>query len=121
MMLATAPKLKSGKWQEDPDKLTFIILAAGAESRTPGVVKFNPEAFKDLKMVGDVNLFLHGELRNLQQELRPDDDEDDNVYAELEIMIAGAYSSLVYLITLTVIRAKISSQRHWQRSCRTHA
>ena len=115
------PKLKSGKWQEDPDKLTFIILATDKEPRAPGVITFDQETFKELQMVGDVNLFLRGQLQDLQRELRADDDEDENIYAELEIMIAGAHSAFVPPITLIFIRAKFSSQGNRQRSCRAHA
>ncbi|OAX37609.1 hypothetical protein K503DRAFT_693060 [Rhizopogon vinicolor AM-OR11-026] len=53
------------KWQDDPDKLTFIILARG-----------NDEDLSANRMAGDINLFLKG---------RP---EDDDFEAEVEIMIA---------------------------------
>ncbi|KAL4071990.1 GNAT domain-containing protein [Scleroderma citrinum] len=53
------------KWREDPDKLTFIILALEKE----GDIATFP-------MVGDVNLFLKG---------HPDDEDFE---AEVEVMIA---------------------------------
>ncbi|KAJ8589845.1 hypothetical protein M405DRAFT_933225 [Rhizopogon salebrosus TDB-379] len=53
------------KWQDDPDKLTFIILA-----------RENDEDLSANRMVGDINLFLKGQP------------EDDEFEAEVEIMIA---------------------------------
>lgn len=53
------------KWREDPDKLTFIILAVER--------KGDPS---DYPMVGDVNLFLKGHP------------SDEDFEAEVEIMIA---------------------------------
>ncbi|KAH7884607.1 GNAT domain-containing protein [Phlebopus sp. FC_14] len=53
------------RWREDPDKLTFIILASEGEGDVPA-----------LPMAGDVNLFLKGS---------PDDEDFE---AEAEIMIA---------------------------------
>ncbi|KAI6024906.1 GNAT domain-containing protein [Pisolithus microcarpus] len=53
------------KWREDPDKLTFIILAVEKEG-----------ALSTCPMVGDVNLFLKGHP------------SDEDFEAEVEIMIA---------------------------------
>ncbi|EIW84121.1 hypothetical protein CONPUDRAFT_151165 [Coniophora puteana RWD-64-598 SS2] len=55
------------KWRNDPDKLTFIILA-----RQPDVDT------SKLPMIGDVNLFLKGDV----------DDPESDFEAEAEIMIA---------------------------------
>ncbi|KAG6336359.1 hypothetical protein ID866_2716 [Astraeus odoratus] len=59
------------KWREDPDKLTFIILALQSE----GDISSYP-------MVGDVNLFLKGHPAS------------DDFEAEVEIMIADSSSNL---------------------------
>ncbi|KAH7928219.1 hypothetical protein BV22DRAFT_1126666 [Leucogyrophana mollusca] len=53
------------KWREDPDKLTFIILARAADHDV-----------SSLPMAGDVNLFLKG------------NPGDEDFEAEAEIMIA---------------------------------
>ncbi|KAI5981951.1 GNAT domain-containing protein [Pisolithus albus] len=53
------------KWRDDPDKLTFIILAVEKEG-----------ALSTCPMVGDVNLFLKGHP------------SDEDFEAEVEIMIA---------------------------------
>ncbi|KAJ7171929.1 GNAT domain-containing protein, partial [Mycena filopes] len=67
------------KWQLDDDKLTFIVLARGESILQSGtVVKPQDPRITALPMIGDVNIFLHG---------APGDDQDE-VYAEAEIMIA---------------------------------
>ncbi|TCD60303.1 hypothetical protein EIP91_010410 [Steccherinum ochraceum] len=58
------------KWQNDDDKLTFIICARQTSDTAPIPI------LDQLRMVGDVNLFLKGST------------EDEDFEAEAEIMIA---------------------------------
>lgn len=47
-------------------------------------------------MIGDVNIFLHGSPPHLHTD---NPDEEDDFYAEVEIMIAGMYAGiLIYSI-----------------------
>ncbi|KAF7313073.1 Acyl-CoA N-acyltransferase [Mycena kentingensis (nom. inval.)] len=65
------------KWREDADKLTFIVLARQADDLLD--VKLAPQdpRIQALRMIGDVNIFLHGESQ-----------DDEEFYAEAEAMIA---------------------------------
>ncbi|KAF8154896.1 GNAT domain-containing protein [Crassisporium funariophilum] len=93
------------KWQEDEDKLTFIILARGlgGDNIQELVSNLTPTDVRiaDLPMVGDVNLFLSGTLphRRLASEaqtsgtqnlveMEEQDTDQDEFHAEVEIMIA---------------------------------
>ncbi|TFY79103.1 hypothetical protein EWM64_g4903 [Hericium alpestre] len=64
------------KWQEDEDKLTFIVLARPTDTALDNSP--TPALLRALPMIGDVNLFFKG---------RPGDDAED-FEAELEVMIA---------------------------------
>ncbi|KAI0716188.1 acyl-CoA N-acyltransferase [Cerioporus squamosus] len=64
------------KWQQDEDKLTFILLSGDSLPPLDGDV-VAPELLAGQRMIGDVNLFMKGV---------PADDEDFEV--EAEIMIA---------------------------------
>ncbi|THH14074.1 hypothetical protein EW146_g6204 [Bondarzewia mesenterica] len=64
------------KWQDDPDKLTFIVLACPTTRSPPD--QLTDDDLRALPMIGDVNLFLNGS---------PQDHEFE---AEIEVMIAGA-------------------------------
>ncbi|KIY72599.1 hypothetical protein CYLTODRAFT_434685 [Cylindrobasidium torrendii FP15055 ss-10] len=69
------------KWRVDPDKLTFIILARSKHDGLPSGQQSVPPSdprLAHLTMVGDVNVFLNGNI----------DEPDDEFTAELEIMIA---------------------------------
>ncbi|KAI0757791.1 acyl-CoA N-acyltransferase [Daedaleopsis nitida] len=66
------------KWQEDEDKLTFILLS-GESFHPRDAATLTPELLAGQPMIGDVNLFLRGS---------PDDEEGFEV--EVEIMIAEA-------------------------------
>ncbi|KAJ7073871.1 GNAT domain-containing protein [Mycena amicta] len=73
------------KWRDDPDKLTFIILAR--QKNIPedtldalnGVLDPQDARVKALRMIGDVNIFLHGS---------PAAEEEEDFHAEAEVMIA---------------------------------
>ncbi|TBU22212.1 GNAT domain-containing protein [Dichomitus squalens] len=64
------------KWQEDEDKLTFILLSGMSFDAKEDDQKVTPGRLEGLPMIGDVNLFLKG----------APDEEDFEV--EVEIMIA---------------------------------
>jgi hypothetical protein len=78
------------KWQEDDDKLTFIVLARPA-GLAPRPV-FEPDApdVRACPMIGDVNLFLKG-IPPHMREIGTDEEGDDNFEAEVEVMIAGEH------------------------------
>ncbi|KAF7363994.1 Acyl-CoA N-acyltransferase [Mycena sanguinolenta] len=72
------------KWQLDEDKLTFIVCDRG-DSDSLESKPLNPRdpRVSALRMIGDVNIFLHG---SPSQDTHLD--EEDEFYAEAEIMIA---------------------------------
>ncbi|RDB30015.1 N-acetyltransferase 9 [Hypsizygus marmoreus] len=94
------------KWLVDEDKLTFIVLARDdtttmsqeqieEASNLDCTVSPEDPYIRSLRMIGDVNLFLHGQIPNALTPFTmraPDvsrEDADDNDFeAELEIMIA---------------------------------
>ncbi|KAJ6501916.1 N-acetyltransferase 9-like protein [Mycena sanguinolenta] len=72
------------KWQLDEDKLTFIICDRGdSDPLEPQLLNPRDPRVSALRMIGDVNIFLHG---SPSQDTHPD--EEDEFYAEAEIMIA---------------------------------
>ncbi|KAF8174400.1 N-acetyltransferase 9-like protein [Pholiota molesta] len=88
-----------GKWQEDEDKLTFIILSRypiGVDSPLElpedlGKLAPTDERLAHLPMVGDVNIFLYGvppHRRSVSPSTTTPKDDEDDFYAEVEIMIA---------------------------------
>lgn len=85
-----------GKWQIDEDKLTFIILSRQPLDGTldlPAKILPTHESLSSLPMVGDVNIFLHGQIPSPQDTLQTttsDSDNENEFHAEVEIMIAGA-------------------------------
>ncbi|KAI1783728.1 GNAT domain-containing protein [Ganoderma leucocontextum] len=77
------------KWQEDEDKLTFILLLGTPEPFTSdappqqgdvGLPEVATNRLEALPMIGDVNLFFNG--------ARDNGGEDDDFEVEVEIMIA---------------------------------
>jgi hypothetical protein len=77
------------KWQVDEDKLTFIILAR--DRHVGDVISPEDPTLNDLRMIGDVNLFLSGSLAELRTDTAEGIEEDERYGAEVEIMIAGTY------------------------------
>ena len=84
------------KWRLDDDKLTFIILYKSDDSNLSSgetVYSVDPRITL-LPMVGDVNIFLHGNVPPIQEGRqvtgkRGENDEQEDFEAEVEIMIAG--------------------------------
>ncbi|KAF9479213.1 hypothetical protein BDN70DRAFT_807392 [Pholiota conissans] len=92
------------KWQEDEDKLTFIILSrypvdANSPLELPedfGQLPPTDERLASLPMVGDVNVFLYGTPPHLRTDsidssratISDGDQVEDEFYAEVEIMVA---------------------------------
>ncbi|KAJ6531100.1 GNAT domain-containing protein [Mycena capillaripes] len=78
------------KWQNDEDKLTFIVCArTDSDALEPGALKPQDPRVSALPMIGDVNIFLHGSPPHLRTD---NTDEEDEFHAEAEIMIADTYS-----------------------------
>ncbi|KAJ7481058.1 GNAT domain-containing protein [Mycena galericulata] len=77
------------KWQLDEDKLTFIVCARGSETLDSGssLTPSDPRV-SALPMIGDVNIFLHGPPPHLRVPDSALEEEEDQFYAEVEIMIA---------------------------------
>ncbi|KAJ7193834.1 GNAT domain-containing protein, partial [Mycena pura] len=73
------------KWRQDEDKLTFIICArTQSDTLDLGCIPQDSRV-SSLPMIGDVNIFLHGTPPHLRSAT---DAEEDEFYAEVEIMIA---------------------------------
>ncbi|KAJ7633128.1 GNAT domain-containing protein [Roridomyces roridus] len=76
------------KWQQDEDKLTFIVCAQAPEPIEPGsTVTPDDSRVSALQMIGDVNIFLHGLPPHLRGPPNADEEEEE-FHAEAEIMIA---------------------------------
>ncbi|KAF7337859.1 N-acetyltransferase 9 [Mycena venus] len=79
------------KWQLDEDKLTFIVCSREeSDTLQPGLLNSRDSRLAALPAIGDVNIFLHGSPPHMRADDDPDldPDEDDDFYAEAEIMIA---------------------------------
>ncbi|KAJ7706885.1 acyl-CoA N-acyltransferase [Mycena rosella] len=75
------------KWQQDEDKLTFIVCAReDSDGLGSGPIAPNDPRVSSLRMIGDVNIFLHGLPPNRRTDNGGED--EDEFYAEVEIMIA---------------------------------
>ncbi|KAJ7264882.1 N-acetyltransferase 9-like protein [Mycena haematopus] len=73
------------KWQLDEDKLTFIVCAReDSDTLEPRPLNPRDPRVVALRMIGDVNIFLHGSPCTDNHSK----DEEDEFYAEAEIMIA---------------------------------
>ena len=130
-----------GRWREDDDKLTFIVLARTdgngrladeeQDKGSPDVAaKASPEIedIHSLPMVGDVNLFLKG----APPIVRPsglDSDDEDEFETEVEVMIAGEHEvylgchlppSITFLIT-SLSREVVPTPRSRTRGTPAHA
>jgi len=90
-------------WQEDEDKLTFIVLARPLEP-TPSGIEITNEDIIALPMIGDVNLFFKNSR------------EDPEFEVECEVMIAEpahrgqgrAHAALVLLLSYACDRLGVA-------------
>ena len=99
--------MTSEKWQVDEDKLTFIILSRESSLLPTGAGQLTPEDGKlgNLPMVGDVNIFLYGNHQGNSPPLaQSESSEEDETYAEVEIMIAGMFLLLSQIIAIDLTR-----------------
>jgi hypothetical protein len=109
---------------KNEDKLTFIILSRypiGMDSPLElpedlGKLAPTDERLAHLPMVGDINIFLYGvppHRRSVSPSTTTSKDDEDDFYAEVEIMIAG--SSRMHTLNRYLANNKTQSLRSGEK------